>query len=202
MIGDDAPTLLVGCGILSREIRALTAARPERIGVELLPPSLHIDYDALAHSLGCCLAKHSSRRMVVFYGACHPRIDAIVGTAPCAVRTPGQNCLAMLLGQERFDRELAGGAFFLLEALARGFDGMLARTFGTAGPTTRAIFQAAHTHVLAIRTPCSGDFTEAAARAADLVGLPLRWTDASLDHLDAVLGRSFDLLRASAPDCR
>jgi hypothetical protein len=71
------------------------------------------------------------------------------------------------------------------------------RTFGTAGTATRAIFQHSHTHLLAVRTPCSGDFTAAAERAAGIVGLPLRWTDASLDHLESVLEETFGRLPGS-----
>jgi hypothetical protein len=194
--GTDAP-LLVGCGVLAREIHALASIRRTRPCVELLSPSLHIDCEALGRALGQRLAKHAGRPLVVFYGDCHPRMDAIVAAAPWAVRTPGQNCLEMLLGRERFQRELEGGAFFLLENWARTFERMLVRTFGTAGPATRAIFQDSHTHLLAVRTPCSGDFTAAAERAAGIVGLPLRWTDASLDHLESVLEETFGRLPGS-----
>ena len=39
----------------------------------------------------------------------------------------------------------------------------------------------------ALRTPCSEDFTAAAERAASLVGLPLKWEDVGLEHLDPAI---------------
>ena len=51
----------------------------------------------------------------------------------------------------------------------------------------RGIFQGDRRYLLAVRTPCSTDFSREAQAASDLVGLPLRWLDVSLDHLESVV---------------
>lgn len=111
------------------------------------------------------------------------RILAEAGTT----RTAGQNCVEMLLGHERFVAELSAGAYFLLEDWARRWDHVLTCTLGPNRAIAREIFQGDRRYMLAIRTPCSGDFRLEAEEAAASIGLPLRWTDAGLEHLEKVL---------------
>jgi hypothetical protein len=54
-------------------------------------------------------------------------------------------------------------------------------------PVIREIFHSSHKYILALRTPCNGDFTEAAETAARFVDLPLQWMDVDLGHLQGVL---------------
>jgi hypothetical protein len=102
-------------------------------------------------------------------------------------RTDGGNCLEMLLGPERYAEELAAGAFFLLEPWARSFEAVVVRTFGGRWEDTQAIFRDHCRHLLAIRTPASGDFRADAERVAARLDMPLRWASVSLDHLEGVL---------------
>ena len=79
------------------------------------------------------------------------------------------------------------GAFFLLEDWACRWDAILARGMGTNLKVIRNIFQGDRQYLLALRTPCSGDFREAAEAAGRRVGLPVRWRDVSLEHLERAL---------------
>jgi hypothetical protein len=93
----------------------------------------------------------------------------------------------MLLGYERFMAELETGAYFLLEDWALTWEPMITQAFGMKLDVIREIFHSSHKRMIAIRTPCTGDFTAAAESAARFVDLPLTWINADLSHLEAVL---------------
>jgi len=180
--------LLLGCGILAREIEWLARQNGWPLECQFLSPSLHIHLGQLARELQAALERSREREIIVFYGMCHPMLERIL--APYQARqVGGENCVEMLLGRERYLAELAGGAFFLMEDWAMGWDSAILATFGGLG-LAREIFQSSHTCLLGLRTPCSADFRAAAEAAARSVGLPLRWLDCGLEHLENVLRQS------------
>ena len=184
-------TVLIGCGILAREVRALIRKNHWSLRTVLLDSDLHNDYCSLERALESSLSEHQADRTVVFYGCCHPRIDEIVAGA-ATVRTQGQNCIEMLLGHEVFTAEVQAGAYFLVEAWARTWQRVVTNAFGTTNPDViRSIFNEDRRYLLALRTPCTGDFTEAAEEAGRIAGLPVRWMDVSLDHLEHTLRDAF-----------
>ncbi len=185
----DRRRLLVACGILRREIASLVEKNLWPVEALFLDSALHVEPAALHRRLGAALARAPGPEAVVVYGCCHPGIDALVEGAG-ATRTPGQNCIELLLGPERFAAELEAGAFFLLEEWARRWEHILGRAFGTNWEVVREIFQGAHGYLLALRTPFSGDFRAEAEAAGRRVGLPVRWAEAGLEHLEAVLGEA------------
>ena len=65
-------------------------------------------------------------------------------------------------------------------------------TFGTNREVIREMYQGDRNYLLCVSTPCSGDFRAAAEEAGRLVGLPLRWMEVSLDHLETVLQEAID----------
>ncbi len=180
------PLLLLGCGILQKEIRFLIKKKGWLLETCFLDSALHIDYEKLSLSLTTALNQHQTREKIVFYGTCHPLMDTILGNAN-TFRTKGQNCVEMLLGPELFRAELEQGAFFLLEEWARDWEQIVTATFGTNREVIREIFQGDRNRLLCITTSCSDDFKVEAEAAARLVGLPLRWMQVSLDHLESVL---------------
>jgi hypothetical protein len=60
-------------------------------------------------------------------------------------------------------------------------------TFGPNRSILAEIMQLDRKYILAVRTPCSLDFSEPAERASQQTGLPLRWLDVGLEHLESVL---------------
>lgn len=192
MSGSGPPPLaLVGCGILHKEVDALIARNGWRLEPRYLASALHNHLDRLAEQLQDALGKEhlAGREALVLYGACHPLMDRIMerhGT----VRTAGQNCIVQLIGYERFMEELGRGAYFLLEDWALTWEPMITNAFGSNLAVVREIFHSSHRFMLAVRTPCSGEFTAAAEAAAQFVDLPLRWMDADLAHLEAVLAEA------------
>jgi hypothetical protein len=185
------PLVMVGCGILHKEVDYLVARNGWNLETRFLDSALHNYLNRLSDELNGALTAHAraGRESVVFYGACHPRMERILARHH-TVRTRGQNCIVMLLGYDRFMEELERGAYFLLEDWALTWEPMISAAFGTNLTVVREIFHGSHKYMLAIRTPCSGEFATAAEAAARFVDLPLRWADADLGHLQAVLAEA------------
>lgn len=190
-IVSEKPVVMVGCGILHKEVNFLIQKNGWNVETQFLASSLHNYFDRLYSELNEALAEDDAqgRETVVFYGACHPRIDDIL-TTHHTHRTQGQNCIVMLLGFEVFMEELSKGAYFLVEDWALTWEPMLTECFGKNVTVVREIFGSSHKMIMGLRTPCSTDFTDAAQAAADFVGLPLVWRDVSLDHLELVLAQA------------
>lgn len=183
------PRLLLGCGILQQEVRYLIEKNAWALDTDFLDSSLHVDFAALESALQAGLVRHTGRDIVVFYGSCHPRMEQM-RVAAHSLRTQGQNCIEMLLGPERFMQELSSGAFFLLEDWALRWDTAISKTFGNKPEVIREIFQLSNHYLLCLRTPCSGDFEQAAIDIGLKVGLPLRWLDVGLEQLETVLAQA------------
>jgi hypothetical protein len=183
--------LLVGCGILKNEVRWLAEKNHWSLDMTFLDSTLHVDFHKLADSLLGALDVHVGQKTIVLYGACHPRMDAMLEERNLS-RIPGQNCVEMLLGHVRFTDELANGAFFLLEDWAHRWNAVISEALGTDPKLVRRVFQDDRRYILGLRTPCSGDFTTEAQQIAALVGLPLRWTDASLEYLETLLREAIE----------
>jgi len=64
---------------------------------------------------------------------------------------------------------------------------MITECFGNNLAVIREIFHSSHKYILALRTPCSDDFTEAAEKAAAFIDLPLHWLDVDLQELETVM---------------
>lgn len=182
--------LLVGCGILHSEVDLLIEKNRWPVDTLFLDSALHVDFGRLGQGLAGALARHREARTIVFYGTCHPLMDQMLAEAH-TIRTRGQNCCDMLLGRARFDAALADGAYFLLEDWALRWEEIVIKTFNTSRlEIIRDIFRNDRTHLLALRTPCSGDFSAAAEAAGRMVDLPVRWLDVGLDHLETVLSEA------------
>lgn len=178
--------LLLGCGILQKEIKFLIEKNAWPLDTEFLDSSLHVNFEKLAHALQTGILRNRGRDIVVFYGCCHPRMDKILETAH-TFRTEGQNCVEMLLGRDRFMQELSAGAFFLMEDWALRWDEAIGKTFGDNPDVVREIFQLSSKSLLCLRTPCSGNFSREAEEIGVKIGLPVRWMDVGLEHLESVL---------------
>lgn len=185
--------LLVGCGILKREIYYLIEKHRWPLDTVFLDSSLHCDLGKLETCLKTVLGKHRERNIIVFYGTCHPQMDEMLA-AENTFRTAGQNCAEILLGHALFTQELMNGAFFMIEDWVWRWKEIISKSFGTRKPEViRNIFQeGGRKYLLCLRTPCSGDFTAMAEAAGKMVGCPLHWMDVSLSHLESVLQATID----------
>lgn len=191
VVATDKPLVVVGCGILHKEVDWLVKKNGWQVETQFLDSALHNYLGKLSEQLNAALTNDElqGRDTVVFYGCCHPQIDSILEKHH-TLRTEGQNCIVMLLGYEKFMQELEKGAYFLLEDWALTWEPMIVKCFGDNPAVIREIFHSSHKFITAIRTPCSGDFTRAAEVAAAYVDLPLQWMDADLSNLEAVIAEA------------
>lgn len=190
-----SPKSIIGCGILKKEIQFLVEKNDWQLDTVFLPSGLHVDFDRLQDSMEKCLKVHAAGSAFVFYGACHPRMDQILDAARL-IRTPGQNCVDIYLGHDIFCRELERGAFFLFEDWALHWKEIIGGVMPGDPEIMRTIFGTAHKYLLAIRTPCSGDFSAEAEAVSAMTSLELRWVDAGLEHLEATLAATLDRAKA------
>ena len=179
----NSPERIIGCGILEKEVRFLVERNGWPLATAFLPSGLHVDFGKLQHSLEKCLHQYAGQPALVFYGACHPRMAQMLATAGVN-RTPGQNCVDIYLGHELFCSELEQGAFFLFEDWARHWQEIVGGVMPGNPEIMRSIFRSAHKYLLAIRTPCSGDFSAEAQMVSEMTSLELRWIDVGLEHLE------------------
>lgn len=187
-----AEPVLIGCGILETEVRYLAAANGWPLRCRFLDSTLHCNLGKLARDLTDALEAHRGENPCVLYGVCHPLMDRMLNDAD-ATRVEGQNCIEMLLGAAVFRAELIAGAFFLLEDWAVRWDDLLSQTYSRCRPEVmREIFRLDRKYMLALRTPCCGPFDREAAVAAEMMGVPLRWRDVTLDHFESVLKTAID----------
>lgn len=180
--------VLVGCGILHKEVDFLIKKNNWNVDTHFLDSALHNYLSKLSDKLNEALVDEEQKgnNAIVFYGSCHPLMeDYLVSHRTC--RTKGQNCIVMLLGYQHFMDELTKGAYFLLEDWALSWEPMLTEYFGSNVKIIREIFNSSHKYILALNTPCSDDFTEAAEKAAEFVDLPLQWLDVDLAELEMVI---------------
>lgn len=183
--------VLVGCGILHKEVSYLIEKNGWHLATRFLDSALHNYLGKLSEQLNAALAdeRRQGHDPVIFYGCCHPNMEQIARSWQVR-RTSGQNCIVMLLGYQRFMQELEAGAYFLLEDWANTWQPMITQCFGANPAVVREIFHGSHKVMIALRTPCSDDFTAAAERAAAFVELPLVWLDTDLSHLEAMLAEA------------
>jgi hypothetical protein len=177
---------LIGCGILDKEISWLIKKNNWQIDTVFLRSSLHTDFDLLKNDLCSQLAKSSYPDKIVFYGDCHPQMDSIIENFK-AVRTKGQNCAEILLGKELFTKELADGAYFLMENWALGWEKVFEKTFGNDREIVKQIFHIDRKYILAIKTFCSIDYSSVAEKFAQYVDLPLSWITVGPGNLELTL---------------
>lgn len=187
--------LIIGCGILRKEIRYLVKKNHWPSDLSFLPSGLHVDFGKLQNGLEKCLQRHHEKSAIVFYGACHPLMDQILESAR-VIRTPGQNCVDIYLGHELFCRELERGAFFLFEDWALSWKEIIGEIMPGDPEIMRSIFRSGHKYLLAIRTPCSEDFSVAAEAVSKMTDLELRWVDVGLEHLEATLAETLSRVKA------
>ncbi|BCG62881.1 MAG: hypothetical protein methR_P0546 [Methyloprofundus sp.] len=180
--------VLVGCAILHNEVDYLIKKNAWHIETHYLNSALHNYLNKLSNELNTALDEEQQKgnNTLVFYGGCHPLMEGLLEKHKTC-RTHGQNCIVMLLGYEHFMRELSKGAYFLLEDWALTWEPMITECFGKNVALIREIFHSSHQYMLALRTPCNGDFTQAAERAAAFVDLPLHWLDVDLQELESVM---------------
>ncbi len=185
--------LLIACGALARELKAVFAAnRLEEVEVALLPAILHNRPERIAPAVRAAIRRGRAThgQVLVLYGDCGTggALDAVLAEEGVE-RIEGPHCYGFFAGAE-FDRLMDEeiGSFFLTDYLARHFDRLVWRGLGLdRHPELRQdIFGHYRRVVHLVQQPDPAVAAKAEAAAARL-GLPLVTRATGLDGLGAFL---------------
>jgi len=126
--------LIIACGALAREIRALSRDLPH-IDLHCLPATLHNTPDRIPAAVRAAIqaARPRYQRIFVGYADCGTggELDRVLGDE-AASRLPGPHCYAFFSGTYAFlaagDRDMR--SFFLTDFLARQFQALVMEPLG------------------------------------------------------------------------
>lgn len=172
---------LLSCNILEKEVRFLAAKNNWDFSSLFLSSSLHNSFADLRSAL-----QTPSADILLYGEACHPQMQDLA-TQKKAQMPNCLNCLDLLLGYDFYFAELKNGAYFLLESSVKDWSTNMRRCFGLNKEVMREIFKLDRKYLLALRTPCSGDFRKEAEAIAAELQVELRWHEVGLEHLEAEL---------------
>jgi hypothetical protein len=130
--------LVLACGALARDLRAVLAAGglAEAVEVEYLPASLHNRPERIVPALRPRLdeAVRAGRPVLVAYADCGTggHLDALLAEYPGVVRLPGAHCYELFAGPAAFAalHEAEPGTFYVTDFLARHFDALVWSALG------------------------------------------------------------------------
>jgi hypothetical protein len=186
------PPLVLACGALARELRAVLGVDDlvDFVEVDYLPAPLHNRPEGIVPAIEERLRDEPlDRRVLLGYADCGTGglLDAWIDSTPRHVRRlPGAHCYAFLSGLDEFDQLHSAelGTFFLTDFLARHFDALVWAGLGLdRHPELRDTYFAAYTRVILLTQGDEAEVREAAKAAARRLALPLEIIVTGREHL-------------------
>ncbi len=179
--GETRP-LVVACGALVSELRAVLAANGLEDGVDVryLPAALHNRPERLPDEVMAVLADAdavaSSRPVLLAYGDCGTGggFDRLIDAAPNVTRIPGAHCYEFFAGADVFgaEHEAELGTFYLTDFLAKHFDALVWQGLGLdRHPALRDMYFGNYRRVLLLSQSGEQAVVDAGRAAADRLGL-------------------------------
>lgn len=172
--------LVIACGALARELRAVLGANELDAAVDVvyLPAPLHNRPERIVPAIDDALAGIDPARPVFLgYADCGTggALDAYIERSDRRiVRLPGAHCYEFFAGAERFaelhEQEL--GTFFLTDFLAKHFDALIWGGMGLdRHPELRDLYFGNYRRVVLLSQSDDAAIVELGRRAADRLGL-------------------------------
>ena len=192
----DTGALVLACGALARELRAVLAASggaTQSVEVRYLPANLHNRPEGIVPALTELLAGVPAERPVlVAYADCGTGglLDVLVDSRPNTQRLPGAHCYELFAGRELFAElhDAEPGTFYLTDFLAKHFDALVWQGLGLdRHPQLASMYFGNYTRVVLLSQSTDVAVVKAGRRAADLLGLAFEHRHVGLANLaDAV----------------
>lgn len=187
-------TLLIACGALAREAKAVIAAnRLDHLHLACLPASLHNRPDRIPEAVRRRIARSRREfaRILVLYGDCGTggELDRVLAEEGVE-RIAGPHCYAFLAGEEAFAAmaEAEPGTFWLTDFLARQFDALVVRGLGIdRHPELLPIYFGNYRRLVFLSQTDSPALLAKARAAADRLGLAFEHRPTGLGGLSAFL---------------
>ncbi len=167
-------TLVIACGALSREVRAVSDQQP-RFDLRCIPAPLHNRPQDIVPAVERVLddTQGTYDRTVIAFGDCGTGggLDRLCAERGLE-RLPGAHCYAFFAGLTEFDAMMEEelGTFFLTDFLARQFDAMVMRPLGLdRKPELRDLYFGHYTRLVFLsQTPDAALLAKAEAAAVTL----------------------------------
>lgn len=171
-------TLLLACGALAQELRAVLAGDAWRhITLHCLPAELHNRPERIVPRLDAKLAEIGGdfERVLIGYADCGTGgALAAYCTARGLTMLPGAHCYAFFAGLEVFERlaDAEPGTFYLTDFLARHFDTLVWRGLGLdRHPELAAMYFAHYRRLVYLQQTPTPELETRARDAAERLGL-------------------------------
>lgn len=176
-----APPLVLACGALVAELRAVLAASglADTVEVSYLPANLHNRPEQIVPALRRLLAEEDpdgDRRVLIGYADCGTGggLDALLAERRNLHRLPGSHCYEFFAGSDLFlalhEAEL--GTLYLTDFLAKHFDALVWQGLGLdRHPELSDVYFANYTRVLLLSQTEDQAVIAAARDAAQRLGL-------------------------------
>jgi hypothetical protein len=197
-----APTLVIACGALAREIVALRKANGwSQLDVQCLPAALHNTPRRIAADVRATIRANRDRYASIFvaYGDCGTggELDAMLEEENVE-RVPGAHCYEFFAGGPAF-AALADdepGTFYVTDFLLRHFDRLVIRGLGLdTHPELAAQYFGNYRRLVYLAQQPSPERTAAARAAADRLGLAFDYRCTGYGELE----RSLRAVHARVP---
>ena len=172
--------LVLACGALARDLRAVLAADglADAVDVEYLPASLHNRPERIVPELRPRLdeARRQGRPVLVAYADCGTGglLDALLADHPGVTRLPGAHCYELFAGTEAFAalHDAEPGTFYLTDFLALHFGALVWSALGLdRHPQLRDAYFGHYRRVVYLSQAPDDRLLAHARAAADQLGL-------------------------------
>jgi hypothetical protein len=170
--------LIIGCGALASELRAVLAAGGMERAVEVryLPAHFHNRPERIVPALDEALAGEEGREVLVAYADCGTggALDRFVAGRPNTARLPGAHCYELFAGAEVFAalHDAEPGTFYLTDYLAKHFDPLVWQGLGLdRHPELRDAYFGNYRRLVLLTQSEDPTVVAAGCAAADQLGL-------------------------------
>lgn len=187
--------LIIACGALAREIKALIAANGwGNVRLECLPADLHNRPDRIPDAVRKKLEKVTgSPRILVAYADCGTGglLDEVLAEHG-AERLPGAHCYDVYAGESVVAAlgEQEPGTFYLTDFLVRHFDRLVIEELGIARhPELASIYFGQYRRLVYLSQRDDPALQTAARRAAERLGLAFEYRHTGYGSLETMLVR-------------
>ncbi|PLX19953.1 MAG: hypothetical protein C0601_00610 [Candidatus Muiribacterium halophilum] len=148
----------LSCGIFEKEIRYLIENKRIDIPFQFLDSSLHMYPQKLNLVLDKKIEKlrNENKKIIIVYGECHAfMID--VDDDKYVYRTPGINCIQIILGTDRYRKLRKEGAFIFMPEWIERWKEIFSEHLGLKGELGKEMINDMHSKLVYIKTPCYED---------------------------------------------
>lgn len=197
-MSDDCRPLIIACGALVSELRAVLGRNGlnDVIEVRYLPANLHNRPEGIVPALREHLDGRGERPTMVGYADCGTggALDALLREYPDVTRIPGAHCYEFFAGGEFFAHlhDEQPGTFYLTDFLAKHFDALVWQGLGLdRHPELRDMYFGAYTRLMLLSQTTDPAVEVAGRQAAERLGLAFEHRHVGLNGLEAAIPVSF-----------